>query len=296
MEAEAAATTPAVSAAPAVDASPSTPTGATPAVDTGSPAASVAPDAAPAPAVETPAVEAAPVPEAPPVIEFPDHGTFDWDAWDGSMDSMDERIRPWMESAQTRTRTDYEAQLAEAEAKYNQLNTAFDAALEGGDDPRLGELQGKYTDLEGQHAELNQRWQARELQDHQDAAEWTKWFLDQHKETLAQPENRTKYIDYLNADFEPDDAVTLLGFNEEAVAEALGARADGTPSARAVQIAELFATKKQLPPPRATAEVVGGATPGSGRTANTATRNTADVKDINARRLAVSRKALNSAK
>jgi len=283
---------------------------AAPAAATPATAPSVAPTAAPAAVAETSAVSAAvpaaepviandpiqpepapePVVEAAPVLLGADD--FGWDDWNGEGTGLPEHVGPWYDKFQTRFNDDHRAELESAETRYKQLDEAFTAALSNTEDPRYTELEGKHTALQAQYDQMRQ-WRAqREALDEQDAQEWSKWFIEQNREVLTKEGNRDKYISYLQADIDPGDAITLLDLPDDAVAVALKARQEGAPSAWAAKVASLQAAQRTLPPPRATAEVVSGASGGTGRTANAASRSINDTKDFGARRMAAVQGAL----
>jgi hypothetical protein len=227
-----------------------------------------------------------------PAPSYPAASEFGWDDWDGDSGGLPETVSPWYDQFQTRFKAGHQTDLDAADARYKSLDEAFTAALANNEDPRYGELEAKHTEMQAELSRMQEWRTQRETLDERDAQDWSKWFIEQNREVLAKSESREKYISYLQADIEPGDAITLLSLPDDAVAEALKARQEGAPSAWAAKVAQLQAAQRTLPPPRATAEVVSGASGGTGRTANTAARSINDTKDFGARRIAAAKGAL----
>lgn len=110
----------------------------------------------PAPAPVTPTDIATPTgssPVAEPSSVSPD--TFAWDQWDGSYDPFPEPVRPWLEKAEGRHKSKYEQLNSEAEyvkKLYGDLTSDMG-------DPRVKELESKYSEAEQRLLGLTEREQ-----------------------------------------------------------------------------------------------------------------------------------------
>ena len=249
---------------------------------TSTPAAAAAADTPVAAAAETPIAAAAAKAESAAdsspeeMRTAPTHDTFGWDDWDGSADALPEGVRGWYGKFDER----HKSALGTEQTRYAELDKLFNAYLQDGSDPRLQEAQAALEKSQADYAELQghrEAWDAqrklfegeisrRDQQAEEEAAAWSRWFLDQNKDVLSDPKVKDAFGQALEGGWDPEDAIQFIQMPEDARKEAAAALAEGTPSSRALKFGQLTAAQKSmLPPPRDAASVVAGAEGGPAR-------------------------------
>lgn len=122
-----------------------------------------------APPVDQEAEDAAAEAAKPP--DWGDPEKFGWDDWDGAFDKLPEPLRPWAPKLTSWAEKKASARMQELES----LRSAYEAILDGHEDPRLAELQTKLDGEAKTRAQLEAEY--RQLQAQVQAIE--KWAEEQ---------------------------------------------------------------------------------------------------------------------
>jgi hypothetical protein len=233
---------------------------------------------------------AAPTPEpsTEPAPTFTSSDSFGWDDWDGTSDALPEEVRGWYSQFDTRWNTERErltgehaTALEDATSRSGQYKRMYEALMSGTEDPRIGELntelettRTQYTTLQAEVAEYQK---AVEEHDEREAGRYYKWVEENYSDHL----NAMKGQEGAEQDVfalmggEHDDglelhhALAIWQKGPEAVEIAKKALADGVPEEYIVKLAggvtpkpaSNTPAKPKLVAPRATTQVVTGATP-----------------------------------
>jgi hypothetical protein len=194
---------------------------------------------------------------------------FDWKSWDGSETTVPETHREYASPVIAH----YQGKLEEAERNFKEREeTIFKQLL---DDPdgseRVKSLEDKIKGLEEQ---LN-------LTSEEANREYARWFKRTYPDLYENEALKTKVVELIEADWEPEVAAELVHMSDEAIEVAKKAHAAGTPVEYAMQLAKLHdrstvatvppatVTKVEapaatlVPPPNAAAKATAGSGPTS---------------------------------
>ena len=206
--------------------------------------------------------------------------TYDWDSWDGKMESFPEDVRGPLNHIYERGKG---AGTGDWEEKYNEANEGLTTSKEevealravynaislGQEDPRLETLTTERDQLRTQLEESQGQYNAYQKQvteaSKAEARSWADSFRAKHKDIFsdkAKADEYQKLVQEEGWDFEP--AVALMGMDEKGRAAAQEAKANGASDAFAIKFAETLAAKPSPvaaahPPPRAGANITHGA-------------------------------------
>jgi len=191
-------------------------------------AAPVAAPAAPAP------VESAPAPAS---------ASFDWDSWDGSVDSLPEESRDVGGRLQERFQTQFDEKQSEME----DLRSIYSAMLNDEEDPRLGSLQKELE--EARKALEGEQTRASGIQEQFDKLSdiSTKNFVDrfwsEHDQIRQDPDKLDRFITLLDSEvkggaWDAYVAAKLLALPEDSFKVAWEAKQEGVPDEYAYRLAE----------------------------------------------------------
>lgn len=217
-------------------------------------------EAAPAP---EPAAEAAPAGEA-------EASPFDWSAWDGKAESAPEphrevvgHVAKWFEPKLT--------EAAATAAERDELKRWFEM-FDGADDPRLVALTAERDDWRGKHGTVEGEFKAfkESIEAERTAAlnAWADDFEARHAAILGDAEKKAVLAKLLDASWDAEAAIEVIGLPPEARAIAEAAKAQGASDAIALRLAKAESAKAEPAPaspaappppkPRPAAEVVAG--------------------------------------
>lgn len=216
-----------------------------------------------APVAEAPVAEApeAPAPEAP---IFPDADEYDWDAWDGTTDTLPEEIRGWhskFDAGWTTKVSEHEQALAKAKDSAKAWENMFNSLADGAEDPRISQSQQALTSLQAEFAQYRQEMDEREARYtayvEKETERYFNMVADRNPE-LIEKMNATEGADDVimglmgeddtGLDFE--EALKVWDRGEDAVAFAQQAVKDGVSSKYIKDLVEMkFPKEAPAPPP-----------------------------------------------
>jgi len=233
------------------------------------------------------------------------HESFEWDSWEGGVDTFPESVRPWAQSVSDYYSTRY----GKLENQHKNLQALYDSVLVGGEDPRIKQYETDRTSwqtereqYEAKQQELQASWDNDKSQfDAYEKAVY-QYHVDQAGKQLeefvnARPEILNDEVKYelfsslLDEKWDLSSAGKLLDMPEAAVEIARKARAEGVPPAYALRFAEKQAPPQvQKPQPRPAATITSGAV--SRTTPHVSTRGMGDAKSLEESRAMASARAL----
>ena len=198
-------------------------------------------EVAPAPVAAPAEVSAAPAPAAPAPEAAP--AAFDWNSWDGSVDSLPEESRDVGARLQDR----FQSQFDEKQSELQDLRSIYTALLNDDEDPRVGSLQKELEQarslLEGEKSRTS------EIQAQYDQLSEisTKNFVDRfwsvHDHIRQDDEKLDRFITLLDSNvkggaWDAYVAAKLLELPEDSFKVAWEAKQEGVPDEYAYRLGE----------------------------------------------------------
>ena len=207
--------------------------------------------------------------------------TYDWDSWNGEMESFPENLRGPLNHIYERGKGvgtgDWEEKynvangdLTASKEEVESLRALYNALSMGEEDPRINDLTAERDHLKTQFAESQAQYEAYQKQvsdaSRKEARSWAATFRAKHQEIFSDKAKTAAYQKLVQKDgwdFEP--AVAYMSLDEKGQAAAQEAKANGASDAFAIKFAESMAAKPSPvaaahPPPRAGANLTHGAT------------------------------------
>lgn len=217
----------------------------------------------------------APVESAAPATETPGESTpdFSWDSWDGELTSVpDDRrthVEPVVNFYQNRLKSETERLKKDHDELYRKLLLDPDGVDE------IQKLRESVAQLEARE---------RAAQEQADR-EYARYFRNRYPKVYEDETLRSRVVELIDGDWDPEVAAELAGLSETAFALAKEAKAAGTPDAYALKLAQAHDSKaapaavvpsvvpvvaptpppRPIPPPSPAASVVHGSGPTSER-------------------------------
>lgn len=269
---------------------------AEPVAESSSPAidSPVASDSEAAPSPEEGAVEAA-TEEAPePVQEEPELPEFDFNAWDGGIDSLPDMYH----GVHSRMEALFGDKYGALESDMEQLRRLNDALMVGEEDPRVAEYQSKYeaeaAAKTGLQEEFDKYRADIDASLERDAEHYAQTFKQKHSEIFEDPEKREALAILIENQWDPEVGVKLLGLDRDTMKIALEAKRDGVPDIYALRLAENASRPRPKSDPRPAAKITSGATTRSSPDQQMMDIN--ETSSLDDKRMIVARRALKNAR
>jgi hypothetical protein len=194
--------------------------------------------------------------------------SFDWDGWDGEVDTLPESAREWATPFKTHYTKGLETQLTEVE----ELKKLYDGLLAGHTDPRLEQMEAKIKEMEELHGKSSSEWETKyaELEKtyneyHQqveaaidkEAEEYAQWFQQENTDLFENETLAEVFVGLLDEGWEMETAAEAARLPAPLLQAARQAKADGVPDAYALRI---VGQAKSPAAPRPGAKLTAGAT------------------------------------
>ncbi len=194
---------------------------------------------------------------------------FDWAGWEGDMDLIPEKVRPWAQKVYDSRQGWVENQIGQSESEIGRLKNLYESLVSGFDDPRLDEMQTslsswetKYNDLQtkydeatAQHVEYKS---AIEAAVEAEANDYADKFQKKHAEIFNDPQKATLFAQLVEEGWDFELAPSLMNLTEAQLNTAREAKQNGVPDAYALKLIE--GAVKRKPEPRPGAQITAGAT------------------------------------
>ncbi len=194
---------------------------------------------------------------------------FDWAGWDGDMDLIPEKVRPWTQKVYDSRQGWVENQISQSESEIGRLKNLYESLVSGFDDPRLEEMQTslsgwetKYNDLQtkydeatAQHTEYKS---AIEAAVEAEANDYADKFQKKHAEIFSDPQKATLFAQLVEEGWDFELAPSLMHLTEAQLNTAREAKQNGVPDSYALKLIE--GAVKRKPEPRPGAQITAGAT------------------------------------
>lgn len=178
----------------------------------------------------------------------------DWDGWDGEVNSLPEQYHTSANALQGR----YESKYQDRTAELDNLRSMYTAMLGDEEDPRVGQLTGQLSDLQGQHdtrgteyGDLETKYASLQGQldayQKNNATTYVEKFWEENSELSQDTEKLNKFVEYLDekgphgGSWDAYLAVQLMALPEEAAKVAIDAKKNGVEDKYAFQLAEAHA-------------------------------------------------------
>lgn len=225
---------------------------------------------------------------------------FDFETWEGQVDSLPEEYRPigsYFENRYSSQIEDFNTKLSGANAELDQLRQLNDALLIGGEDPRIAQYQGEIESYKDKYSKLEEEY--KQYQNHidsmfeNDAKKYADAFRAKNEEFFENEEKAAQLVALIEQDWDPEQAVQLLKLGEQAMEVAKKAKSDGVPDSYAIRLAETAVRRPAPAAPRPGAKITSGATASS--TPNQEKMSLNDSSTLDDRRLIVARRAIKQA-
>lgn len=225
--------------------------------------------------------------------------SFNWDDWDGVVDSLPEDHRDVGSKVSSR----FESQMNDKDAELESLRELYDAMMLGQEDPRVSKLEASQKEFDSRYNGLQEQFDGYKAQVEKaqaaEAQEWANKFEERHKDLLGDKKQRGRMVEFLDKGWEPEAAVQLLTMDEEFLQMAEEAKGNGVPDSYAIRLAEVSAGKSQVEKkrkaaPRPGARITAGAT--GAKNPQQAIRAVKDTDSLDDRRMIAARAALRVAK
>jgi hypothetical protein len=197
------------------------------------PAAEATPEPTPEPVAAEPVAE----PEAPtPMQELQERmkaDDFDWDTWElTNTEALPEDVRDWAQRIMHVMATKHKSSLEQAQAAASRWEGLWNSMLDGEEDPRISEAEGKVESMKTKMAEqqkamdaLNERV---EQIVEQQTNRYTEWFIHNYPELVndsARFDAMADLSDKLNLEWH--DTVEIQNLGSSAVEEAISRASAG---------------------------------------------------------------------
>jgi hypothetical protein len=208
---------------------------------------------------------------------------FSVESWDGNIDNIPEDYREIVRKIQQNFESGYTKKfqaLADDKKAFEASKSSFEetktsdseelveakrerdmyrSLLEGAEDPRVGEFASKLEATESERDSWKSKFEnyAKQVEAfiEQDNERYIQRFKSQHQELWTDPAKRTEFSGLLEADWDMEEAVKLIGLPKDVIELAQEHRDSGSTQNQAIKLAKLekgvTTTKPRVPRPAA---------------------------------------------
>lgn len=219
-----------------------------------------------APADPSLSVDSEPAPAPAP---FPSAEEFEWGGWNGGHETLPETVRPWGERFQTHYSSRVDEQVADRLKAIERSEEIYKALLDGNDDPRLGEYQGKLEEWETKYNDLNTQYETAQKDTNEyrttvqqsiesEAKRYADWFQRTNPDLFEDQNLAAIFGGLLNEGWEMETAAEASRLPVSQIQAAREAKGNGVPDSYAIRLAA--GAKSAKPGPRPGAKIIAGAT------------------------------------